>query len=286
MSVGTGFAAVAAGAGHTLAVKSDGTLWAWGRNSGGELGDGTKTQRPSPVQVGSGFRSVAANTNSYAEKSDGTLLAWGPNDGLLGDDTVLARTTPVPVINFGGTYGAPGCTVTITGDAASGAGTHTAVCDTYPYSVPDGSPFEHVLASSGQAGIVLSIVTPTNATGRFVIFGLAPGRLPTAPITETTAGVAWLFEYYDDALGFEPRHRWAANAASTRTGGTQAPLGTLHLTLTEGAPVDRTACGFALGVPVSDCVAVHGTLHAVLGAAAVGAGSLPTSGTVALDWTF
>ncbi|MCX6021494.1 MAG: hypothetical protein NTZ05_07150, partial [Chloroflexi bacterium] len=55
----TGVATVAAGQNNSLALKSDGTVWAWGNNSGGQLGDTTTTQRNAPVQVvgvgGSGF---------------------------------------------------------------------------------------------------------------------------------------------------------------------------------------------------------------------------------------
>jgi len=49
--------AIAAGALHSLALRSDGTVWAWGRNRSGELGDGTTTDRLTPVQV-SGFSGV------------------------------------------------------------------------------------------------------------------------------------------------------------------------------------------------------------------------------------
>src|SRR5512133_1856957 len=46
---------IAAGGHHTVGLKSDGRLWAWGYNSFGQLGDGTTTSRLTPVQVGSGF---------------------------------------------------------------------------------------------------------------------------------------------------------------------------------------------------------------------------------------
>jgi alpha-tubulin suppressor-like RCC1 family protein len=89
---------VAAGWDHTLAIKSDGTLWAWGANYSGQLGDGTTTSRSRPSQVASGteWTSVAASTwHSLAVRSDGTLYAWGSNDfGQLGDGTTTDQLTP------------------------------------------------------------------------------------------------------------------------------------------------------------------------------------------------
>ena len=70
-----GATAVAGGYGHSLALKSDGTVWAWGWNVVGQLGDGTTTDRYTPVQVSelSGVTDVASgNDYSLALKSDGT----------------------------------------------------------------------------------------------------------------------------------------------------------------------------------------------------------------------
>jgi alpha-tubulin suppressor-like RCC1 family protein len=77
---------------HTLAIKSDGTVWAWGHNTDGQLGDGTTTTPLTPVQV-SGLSNVsyvsAGSTHSLAIKSDGTVWAWGNNaDGQFGDGTM------------------------------------------------------------------------------------------------------------------------------------------------------------------------------------------------------
>ena len=74
---------------HTIAIKSDGTLWAWGDNSSGQLGDGTTIDKSTPTQIGtdSNWASIAAGDfHTIAIKSNGTLWAWGNNlDGQLGD---------------------------------------------------------------------------------------------------------------------------------------------------------------------------------------------------------
>jgi uncharacterized delta-60 repeat protein len=90
---------ISAGMRHTVAVKTDGTLWAWGGNDSGQLGDGTTTQRLAPVQIGSGFAAVSAGAyHTVAVKADGTLWAWGGNDyGRLGDGTTTQRLVPVQI---------------------------------------------------------------------------------------------------------------------------------------------------------------------------------------------
>ncbi|OGA38117.1 MAG: hypothetical protein A3G26_01175, partial [Betaproteobacteria bacterium RIFCSPLOWO2_12_FULL_65_110] len=102
VQVGSGYSAVVAGgdyAGYTVALKTDGTLWAWGENYWGQLGDGTTTRRPTPVQIGSGYSAAAAgNGHTLALKTDGTLWAWGWNgSGQLGDGTTTQHLTPVQI---------------------------------------------------------------------------------------------------------------------------------------------------------------------------------------------
>jgi alpha-tubulin suppressor-like RCC1 family protein len=84
---------------HTTYVKDDGSVWAWGNNSDGQLGDGSVTSRSTPVQVSglSGIRSVAAgSSHTAALKSDGTVWTWGNNsNGQLGDGSTTLRNTPV-----------------------------------------------------------------------------------------------------------------------------------------------------------------------------------------------
>ena len=97
--------AVSAGYEHTTALKANGTLWAWGRNSEGQLGDGTLDSRYTPVQIGTANDWVmvsTSNTNSgphtVSIKADGSLWAWGNNrDGQIGDGTNTRRLSPVRV---------------------------------------------------------------------------------------------------------------------------------------------------------------------------------------------
>lgn len=97
----SGVVAIAAGGYHSLALKSDGTVWSWGSNFAGEIGDGTISVRATPVQVTgiSGIIAISAGSiHSMALKSDGTLYAWGLNsDGRLGDGTTTNRFSPVVV---------------------------------------------------------------------------------------------------------------------------------------------------------------------------------------------
>jgi len=93
--------AVSAGQLHSLAIKADGSLWAWGDNSGGQVGDGTKKDRYAPYKVmDHAVAAVAGYWHSLAIKSDGSLWAWGYNsDGQLGDGTVETRAAPVKIMD-------------------------------------------------------------------------------------------------------------------------------------------------------------------------------------------
>jgi alpha-tubulin suppressor-like RCC1 family protein len=101
----TGAVAVAAGREHTLVLKSDGSVWAYGKNDVGQLGDGSTTDRTTPVQVVglTGISAIAAGRDSsYALQSDGAgsgfVWSWGANTyGQLGDGSTLTRLTPTRV---------------------------------------------------------------------------------------------------------------------------------------------------------------------------------------------
>jgi len=98
---------VAAGAHHVLVLKRDGTVWAWGNNDDGQLGDGTQMARSTPVQVFGlrDIRQIAAGANhSMALSEAGVILTWGSNGwGQLGYTTTnltSTQLTPTAVSGF------------------------------------------------------------------------------------------------------------------------------------------------------------------------------------------
>ena len=99
-----------AGGEHTLALKADGTVWAWGSNDEGQLGDGTTTMRSTPVQIAlpGGVLATAVSAGerfSMALGADGFVYAWGYNgQGQLGKGTssgnVAANWVPVKIASL------------------------------------------------------------------------------------------------------------------------------------------------------------------------------------------
>jgi len=108
LGVGSGIVAVAGGGNHSLAVREDGTVFAWGSDNNGQLGDDITfaTNRNVPVEVsglgtGSGVAAVAAGgSHSLALLSNGTVLSWGADfNGQLGDGFPNAdQAVPVPSV--------------------------------------------------------------------------------------------------------------------------------------------------------------------------------------------
>jgi alpha-tubulin suppressor-like RCC1 family protein len=85
-------------------VKADGTLWCWGSNTDGQLGDGTTSPRLVPTQVGAATDWVDVSAGDYhtcATRRTGGVFCWGNNlDGQVGDGTFVSRSTPTQVLLF------------------------------------------------------------------------------------------------------------------------------------------------------------------------------------------
>lgn len=108
---------------HTLGIKNDGTLWAWGVNTYGQLGDGTTTQRNAATQIGARTDWVdiaVGREHSVGITANGRLWAWGRNiDGSLGDFTNTQRNSPIQVgtaTNWVSISAGYQCTLGITAD--------------------------------------------------------------------------------------------------------------------------------------------------------------------------
>lgn len=100
IATGTDWRQITVGSFYVAAIKNNGTLWTWGNNSNGQLGDSTRIHRSSPIQTVSGgtnWKTVgAAAETTYTIKTDGSLWAWGRNDnGDIGLPDILTRSSPV-----------------------------------------------------------------------------------------------------------------------------------------------------------------------------------------------
>lgn len=99
-ALGNTVATVAVGTYHTCAVKTDGTVWCWGANWYGEIGDGSTTQRLTPVTVPgmstTGTDVLVGSAHTCAMNASNQLFCWGYNNyGQLGEGTTTERHTPV-----------------------------------------------------------------------------------------------------------------------------------------------------------------------------------------------
>jgi len=114
---GTTWKSVSGGRLHTVAIKTDGTLWTWGKNNSGELGineGDVNTDRNTPVTTfvgGTNWKSVVCGyAHTAAIKTDGSLWTWGGNGGgALGVNGGSNRSTPVTTFAGGNNWKSVSC---------------------------------------------------------------------------------------------------------------------------------------------------------------------------------
>jgi alpha-tubulin suppressor-like RCC1 family protein len=106
---GTNWKQVSSGIQHTVAIKTDGTLWTWGLGTNGQLGTNDVTTRSTPVTTfagGTNWKQVSGGGQQTAAiKTDGTLWTWGlGTNGQLGNATITSVSTPVTTFAGGSSW--------------------------------------------------------------------------------------------------------------------------------------------------------------------------------------
>ncbi len=221
--------AIAAGAVHALALKSNGSVVAWGNNQNGQLGDGTNTDRNSPVAVSSlntGVTAISAGSaHSLAIKTGGALVAWGENgSGELGDGTNASRNIPVPVIGM-----ASGVT------AVSGGGSHTLALKSDGSVLAWGS---NLFGQLGDGTTTFSANTPKQVTGLTSgVTAISAGGFHSLALKTNGSVVAWGKNVYGELGDGTTTNRNTPVAVSALTSGVTAiEAGGSHNLALRGTP--------------------------------------------------
>lgn len=220
-----GVVSIAAGANHSLAAKSDGTVWIWGTDANGQPGDGSAIRWYRPVLV-SGLSDIATvsagSAHSLALTKGGIVWAWGAGlDGQLGNGSIWFKATPIPTLpttlpgtrtinldrfqlSFGGVTGAapvvsPAQEVVLT-QSGPGTAAWTASTDK-PWLVV--SPTSGVGGARVMVSILSSALPALGANSATVTFNSADAV--NTPITvsvtlQMTAGVSPPFGVFDTPL--------------------------------------------------------------------------------------
>lgn len=181
----TNWSKIGHGQQHIVAIRTDGTMWSWGRNQSGQLGLNSGVSRSSPTQIGSGttWLNVAVGTYStFAVKTDGTLWSWGLNSsGELGQNNRVSTSSPVQIgaltnwgsVAWGGRITMKGAnilavktdgTLWTSGLGASGAnGVNNAINRSSPIQIGSGTDWNYPMLG-GQTADTLAMCTKTNGS--------------------------------------------------------------------------------------------------------------------------
>jgi RHS repeat-associated protein len=170
-----------------VALRGDGTVWAWGLNTSGQLGNGTTTNSSAPVEVplGNVVAIAAGGDNSYALLRNGSLYAWGDNTyGQLGNTTAGKQsTTPVQV--------------SVSGITAIAAGYYHALAIDKNQTVWAWGRNNSDQLGDGQACSTRYCTTPTHLATPTGVIALAGGTQHSLAATTKATVTAW----GDDSYG-------------------------------------------------------------------------------------
>ncbi|NIL44150.1 cell wall anchor protein [Salinispora arenicola] len=237
LPAGTTITAIAAGAFHSLALTSAGTVLAWGENLHGQLGNGGTTNMSTPVGVslpaGVTITAVAAGAfHSLAVTSTGAVLAWGDNsNGQLGNGTTTGSSTPVDVDLPAGT--------TITAVAAGVAGAaHSLALTSTGAALAWGNNADGQLGNGDTTNrsTPVDVDLPAGVT----IAAVAAGGLHSLALTAAGAVVAW-------------GRNVSGQLGNGTTTGSSTPV---DVDLPTGATITAIAAGFDFGLALTAAGAV------------------------------
>jgi RHS repeat-associated protein len=194
----TGIVAIAAGESHSVALKSDGTVWAWGLDDAGELGDGSwgyHTHRMTPGLVPNipAAQAIGAGAfNTFAVGTDGSVWGWGYNSSASsGYGNNLTCGSPSPITNCAGPVKVAG----ISGAIAVTGG------------------FEHTLALKSDGTVLYwglgpdlstTYLSPLQVTGLSEVTAVSARYYFSMALTSTGAIETWGQSYYGEGIGKDP----------------------------------------------------------------------------------
>jgi len=251
--VGKTIVQVVRGSGHTLALTTEGKVYAWGLNSSGQLGDNTTVQRNTPVAVnttngtsslfGKTVVAVAAgSSHSLALCSDGTVAAWGYNSsGQLGDNTTTQRKVPAAVNTASGTSALFGKTVM---NIAAGESHSMALCSDGTVAAWGYNYFGQLgdnTSTQRNAPVSVNTASGTSALFSKTVTAISAGYLSNLALCSDGTIVAW-GRNAEGQLGDTTTTQRNAPVAVNTASGTSALFGKTVVTVSSNGYHNLALC--------------------------------------------